>query len=62
MQIRQSFCKKCYLQQLFSHICLAKLILSCCFAPSVGAQARLEQKSNKESILPNKCARKVVVI
>ena len=40
---RQSFCKKCYLQigntdfcsvlqQLFSHICLAKLILSCCFA------------------------------
>ena len=40
---RQSFCKKCYLQigntdfcsvlqQLFSHICLAKLILFCCFA------------------------------
>ena len=40
---RQSFCKKSYLQientdfclvlqQLSSHICLAKLILSCCFS------------------------------
>ena len=28
--------------------------------PSVAAQARLEKKSKKESILPNKCARKVV--
>ena len=45
------------LQQLSSHICLAKLIL---LLPSVAAQARLEQNSKKESISPNKCVRKVV--
>ena len=72
-------------QQLSSHICLAKFILSCCFARAArrpkGAKQqesfvwqkwfflavlleprgdRREQNSKKESILPNKCTRKVV--
>ena len=37
------------LQQLFSHICLAKLIISCCFAP-FGRRASAARAKQQERI------------
>ena len=47
---KSAICKiRVVLQQLFSHICLAKLILSCCFAP-FGRRASAARAKQQERI------------
>ena len=67
----QSFCKESYLQientdfclilqQVFSHICLAKLVLSCCFARAAFARRPKGAKQQERINFAKQICNKVV--